>query len=71
MCKPLVKSDQETSVVDVKNSLMRELCGVEGLTVMPKESSVGASAANAVIEGSVWESRAPRERLLRTLSGCI
>ena len=33
----LVTSDQEESIVDVKNALMRELCGVEGLTVMPEE----------------------------------
>ena len=49
----VVKSDQEPSIVDVKNALMRELRGVEGLTVMPEESLVGASAANAVIERSV------------------
>ena len=34
---------------------MRELRGVEGLTVVPEESPVGASAANAVIDKSVWE----------------
>ena len=51
----VVKSDQEASIVDVKNALMRELRGVEGLTVMPEESPVGSSAANAVIERSVWE----------------
>ena len=49
------KSDQEASIVDVKNSLMRELRCVEGLTVMPEESQVGASAATAVTERSVWE----------------
>ena len=31
----VVKSDQEASTVDVKNALMRELHGVERLTVMP------------------------------------
>ena len=70
----VVKYDQEASIVDVKNALMRELRGVEGLTVMPEESPVGASAANAMIERSVWEiqrERAPRERLLRMLSGCM
>ena len=41
--------------VYVKNSLMRVLRGVDGPTVMPEESPVGASAANAVIERSVWE----------------
>ena len=51
----VVKSDQEASIVDVKNALMRDLRGVEGLTVMPEESPVGASAASAVIERSVWE----------------
>ena len=34
---------------------MRELRCVEGLTVMPVESPVGASAANAMMERSVWE----------------
>ena len=51
----VVKSDQEVSIVDVKNSLIREFRGVEGSTVIVKESPVGASAANAVIERSVWE----------------
>ena len=41
--------------------------------MMPEESPVGASVANAVIERSVSEmqstTRTPRERLLRTLSG--
>ena len=59
----VVKSDQEVSIVDVKNSLMRELRGVEGLTVMPEESPVGASAANAVSERSVWE----MQRLTRVI----
>ena len=51
----VVKSDQEVSIVDVKNSLMRELRGVEGSTAMLEESPVGARAANVVIERSVWE----------------
>ena len=51
----ILKSDQEVSIVDVKNSLMKESRGVEGLIVMPEESLVGASAANALIERSVWE----------------
>ena len=51
----VVKSGQEVSIVDVKNSLMRELRGVVGLTVVPEESPVGGSAASAVIERSVWE----------------
>ena len=69
----VVKSNQEASIVDVKNSLMRELRGVEGLTVMSEESPVGASAANAVIERSVWEMQSTTRALvlLRTLSGCI
>ena len=37
----MVKSDQEVSNVDVKNFLMGELRGVEGLTVMPEEPLVG------------------------------
>ena len=49
---------------------MRELRGVEGLTVMPEESPVGASAAAAVIERSVWEMLSTTERLLYTLNGC-
>ena len=51
----VVKFDQEASIVDVKNALMRDLPGVEGLTVMPEESPVGASAASAVIEKIVCE----------------
>ena len=46
------------SVVDVKNPPMRELRGVEGLTVMPEEAPVGASAANAVIERECERCRA-------------
>ena len=42
----VVKSDQQASIVDVKNTLMR---GVEGWTVMSEESPVGASAANVMI----------------------
>ena len=47
--------------------------GVEGLTVMPEESPVGASAANAVIERSVWEMQSTTRALVlfRTLSGCM
>ena len=60
----VVKSDQEASIVDVKNSLMRELRGVEGLTVMPEESPIGASAANAVIERSVWEMQSTTRALV-------
>ena len=51
----VVKSDQEASIMDVKNSSVRDLRGVERLTVMPEGSPVGASAANAMIERSVWE----------------
>ena len=58
------KSEQEASIVDVKNALMRALCGVEGLTVMPEESPVGASAANAVIERSVWEMQSTTRALV-------
>ena len=39
----------------MKNSLMRELRGVAGLTVVPNESPVGATPANAVTERSLWE----------------
>ena len=57
----VVKSDQEVSIVDVKNSLMREFRGVEGLTVMQEESPVGASPANAVTERSVREMQAEHD----------
>ena len=50
----------------VKNALMRELRGIERLRVMPEESQVGASAANAVIERSVWEMQSAGE-----VSHCI
>ena len=52
------------SIVDVKNALMGELRGVEGLTLMPEESTVGASAANAVIERSVWEMQSTTRALV-------
>ena len=51
----VVKSDQDMSTVDVKNSLMRELRGVEGLTVKPEESPVGSSAGQCCVERCVWE----------------
>ena len=60
----MVKSDQEASIVDVKNALMRDLCGVEWLTVMPEESPVGASAANAMIERSVWDMQSTTRALV-------
>ena len=60
----VVKSDQEASIVDVKNALMRELRCVEGLTVVPKESPVGGSAANAALERSVWEMQSIRRALV-------
>ena len=60
----VVKSDQEASIVDVKNALMRELRGVEGLTVMPEESPVGASAVNAVIVRSVREMQSTTRALV-------
>ena len=34
---------------------MRELRNIEGFDVMPEESQVGASAANAVVGRSVWD----------------
>ena len=60
----VVKSDQEASIVDVNNALMREVRGVEGLTMMPEESPVGASAANAVIERSLWEMQSTTRALV-------
>ena len=67
----VVKSDQEVSIVDVKNSLIGESRRVEGLMVMPEESTVGASAANAVTERSVWGDAEHHEsdRCVR-VSGC-
>ena len=57
-------SDQKLLINDVKNSLTIELRGVEGSTIVSEESPVGASAANAVFQMSVWETqnvvRAPR-----------
>ena len=44
----VVKSDQEVSIVDVKNSLTREL--------RAEESPVGASAANAAGDAEHHES---------------
>ena len=41
-----VKSDQEVSIADVKHSLMRELRGVEGLKVMPEESTGGSACCH-------------------------
>ena len=64
----VVKSDQVVSLVGVKNALVRELRGVEGLTVMPEESPVGASAANAVIE---WEMQSTTRAIVAYLSGCM
>ena len=49
----VVKSGQEASIIDVKNSLMRELRGVEGLQVLPEKSPVGASAAITEFSGQV------------------
>ena len=51
----VIMSEQEASIMNVKDALMRELRSIEGCKVMPEESQVGASAANAVVERSVWE----------------
>ena len=51
----MVKSDQEATSVDVKSSLMGELRSVEGSTIVSEESSVGANAANPMIDKGVWE----------------
>ena len=48
----------------VKSALMRELRRVEGLTVMPEESPVGASVANAMLERSVWEMQSTTRALV-------
>ena len=48
----------------MNNALMREVRGVEGLTMMPEESPVGASAANAVIERSLWEMQSTTRALV-------
>ena len=41
--------------MDVKNTPMRESRSIEVSKVMPEESQVGASAARAVVERSVWK----------------
>ena len=51
----VAESDQEPSILHVKIAFMRELRSIEGHKVMPEESQVPASAANAVVERSVWE----------------
>ena len=60
----VVKSDQEVSIAGVKNSLMRELRCVERLAVQPEESHVGGTAANAVIEKSMWEMQSTTRTLV-------
>ena len=50
-----VESVQEASILDVKSALVRELRGSEGFKVMQKESQVGASAADAMVEISAWK----------------
>ena len=59
----VVKSHQELSIIHLKNSFTIELRGVEGSTIVSEESPVGASAANSVIEKSVWET----QNLVRSL----
>ena len=50
-----VKFDLEASIADMKNTLTGDLRSVGGLSSVSIESPVGASAANAVMEKSVWE----------------
>ena len=60
----MIKSGQEASILDVKNALMRELRSIEGSKVMPAEPQVGASAANAEVERSVWEMQSTARSLI-------
>ena len=60
----LIKSDQETSIMDVKNALMRGLRGIEGFKVMPEESTQWS-------KGVYGRCRALRGLLMHTLSGFI
>ena len=60
----LIKSDQETSIMDVKNALMRGLRSIEGFRLMPEESTQWS-------KGVYGRCRALRGLLLHTLSGFI
>ena len=60
----VIKSDQEASILDVKNALMIELRSIEGCNVMPEEPQVGVSAGNAVVERSVWEMQSTTRSLI-------
>ena len=53
----VVKSDQELSIIDVKNFLTIELRGVEGSTAVSEEPPLGAGVANAMFEKSVCETQ--------------
>ena len=46
----VVKSDQEVSLMNVKDALAIKMHSIEGVKVMPVDSQVGASAADAVVE---------------------
>ena len=48
---------------------MRELRNIEGFEVMLEESQVGASAANAVVERSVWDMQSTARSLVAYAEG--
>ena len=48
---------------------MRGLRNIEGFDIMPEESQVGASAANAVVGRSVWEMQSTARSLLAYAEG--
>ena len=60
----VIKFDQEASILDVKNALMMKSRDTQGFKVMPEESQVGASAANAMVERSVWEMQSTARSLI-------
>ena len=63
----VVKFNQEAPIVDMKSTLMGELRSVERSTSVSAESPVGVSAANAMIEKSVWE----MQNVMRSLDAYI
>ena len=60
----VVKSNQEAPSMDAGGAFMRELRSIEGCKVMPEESQAGESAANAVVERSVWEMQSTARSLI-------
>ena len=65
----VIKPDQEASSLGVESALVRELRHIEGFEVMPEESQVGASAANAVVVRSVWDMQSTARSLMAYAEG--